>query len=168
MELPIVCTLTDTELKERRRKVLEPLRESAIDVTPTADGYLYRYQATSDALAQLFNVVDLERQCWQFLTFKVVAEAGIRLIGLEVSGPPNARTIIADYFGSAGPPVVLQSVITCPQCQHEQDETMPTDHCVFFYQCPNCSVRSAPRPGDCCVFCSYGSQKCPSVQKQMS
>src|SRR5262245_22083844 len=155
MELPIVCTLTDTELRERRREVLEPLRESVIEVTPTADGYFYRYKATSDVLAQLFSVVDLERQCCQFLTFKIVAEAGSRLIGLEVSGPQKARTIIADYFGGVGRPVVLESVITCPQCQHEQNETMPADYCLFFYECPSCSVRSSPRPGDCCVFCSY-------------
>ncbi|WP_435522049.1 GDCCVxC domain-containing (seleno)protein [Cupriavidus taiwanensis] len=23
-----------------------------------------------------------------------------------------------------------------------------------------------PRQGDCCVFCSYGSNKCPSIQQQ--
>jgi hypothetical protein len=22
-----------------------------------------------------------------------------------------------------------------------------------------------PRPGDCCVYCSYGSVKCPSAQR---
>ncbi|MFA9408701.1 MAG: GDCCVxC domain-containing (seleno)protein, partial [Candidatus Dadabacteria bacterium] len=22
-----------------------------------------------------------------------------------------------------------------------------------------------PKPGDCCVFCSYGSVKCPSIQE---
>ncbi|NMM77051.1 hypothetical protein B2J86_00725 [Acidovorax sp. SRB_14] len=59
---------------------------------------------------------------------------------------------------------VLQSVITCPQCGHAKEETMPTDACQFFYECTHCHVVLKPQPGDCCVFCSYGSVKCPPVQ----
>ncbi|WP_453997827.1 GDCCVxC domain-containing (seleno)protein [Afipia felis] len=60
--------------------------------------------------------------------------------------------------------MVLQSTITCPKCAHRATETMPTDTCRFFYICPNCSERLRPKPGDCCVFCSYGSVPCPPVQ----
>ena len=166
MDLPIVCTLTESELRERRRTVLEPIRETAIDVTPTADGYFYRFKQTADILARLSCLVDLERQCCQFLTFKIIAEAGHKEIGLEVTGPPEAKPIIADYFGGAPKTVVLRSVITCPQCQHTENETMPIDQCLFFYECPSCHARLRPRPGDCCVFCSYGSIKCPLAQSQ--
>src|SRR5438552_6251667 len=127
MDFPIVCTLTEAELRERRRTVLDPLRETAIDVRPLPGGYSYRFEATSDIFARLFSVIDLERRCCQFLTFKIVAEAGNEEIGLEVTGPPGAKTIIADYFGDMPKPLVLQSVITCPQCQHEHNEAVPTD-----------------------------------------
>jgi hypothetical protein len=60
--------------------------------------------------------------------------------------------------------VILQSVITCPQCGFSAEETMPVDACLFFYDCPNCQALLRPQPGDCCVFCSYGSVKCPPVQ----
>jgi len=63
-------------------------------------------------------------------------------------------------------PVILQSVVTCPQCGHQQQETMPTDACQFFYECPHCKALLRPKPGDCCVFCSYGSVKCPPMQMQ--
>jgi len=43
-------------------------------------------------------------------------------------------------------------------------ETMPTDACLFFYDCPHCGARLKPKAGDCCVFCSYGSVRCPSMQ----
>jgi len=59
---------------------------------------------------------------------------------------------------------VRESTITCPQCGLRKTETMPTDACVFFWDCPGCGVRLKPKPGDCCVFCSYGSVKCPPVQ----
>jgi hypothetical protein len=36
-----------------------------------------------------------------------------------------------------------------------KQETMPTDACQFYYQCPSCNVLLRPNPGDCCVFCSF-------------
>ena len=62
--------------------------------------------------------------------------------------------------------VQLTSVLRCPQCGFEKEETMPTDACQFFYQCTHCGVRLRPKPGDCCVFCSYGSRPCPSKQAE--
>jgi hypothetical protein len=63
-------------------------------------------------------------------------------------------------------PVTLDSVLTCPLCGHRKYETMPTDACQFFYECEGCKALLRPRAGDCCVFCSYGSVKCPPVQAQ--
>ena len=60
--------------------------------------------------------------------------------------------------------VVLQSVITCPKCGHRAEETMPTNACLFFYDCPACGAKLKPKLGDCCVFCSYGSVPCPPIQ----
>jgi hypothetical protein len=60
--------------------------------------------------------------------------------------------------------IELQSTITCPHCGHQKQETMPTDACVHFYECQNCRAMLRPKTGDCCVFCSYGSVKCPPIQ----
>lgn len=58
------------------------------------------------------------------------------------------------------------SVICCPECGHRQAETMPTDFCLFFYDCRSCGTTLRPLPGDCCVFCSYGSHPCPPIQAE--
>ncbi len=58
----------------------------------------------------------------------------------------------------------LASVVTCPECGHEAAETMPTDACQFFYDCRGCGAVLRPRPGDCCVYCSYGTVPCPPKQ----
>ena len=55
------------------------------------------------------------------------------------------------------------STLTCPACGFAKTETMPTDACQFFYDCVGCGIRLKPKPGDCCVFCSYGSVPCPPV-----
>ena len=60
--------------------------------------------------------------------------------------------------------MLIKSVITCPQCGFAKEEAMPTDACEFFYQCTKCKTVLKPKPGDCCVFCSYGSVKCPLKQ----
>ncbi|HSN40774.1 MAG TPA: GDCCVxC domain-containing (seleno)protein [Burkholderiales bacterium] len=59
---------------------------------------------------------------------------------------------------------VLESTLTCPHCRHQSTETMPTDACIFFHECAGCGALLRPKPGDCCVFCSYGSVVCPPVQ----
>jgi Membrane transport protein MerF len=61
--------------------------------------------------------------------------------------------------------IELQSTITCPHCGHQQTETMPTDSCLFFYDCKGCAELLKPKQGDCCVFCSYGTVPCPPVQE---
>ena len=62
--------------------------------------------------------------------------------------------------------VVLESVLTCPHCGSAKREVMPEDACQFFYECDKCGALLRPKPGDCCVFCSFGSVKCPPVQAE--
>ena len=61
--------------------------------------------------------------------------------------------------------MVRQSTITCPKCGHRETETMPTDACQWFYDCKGCGEVLRPKPGDCCVFCSYGTVACPPIQE---
>jgi hypothetical protein len=82
VDLPIICTLSEEELRERRRAVLNSMRQAVVNV-----------------LSQLTRLVDLERRCCKFLTFRIVVEPGEAPIRLEVTGPPNAKTVIKEFFG---------------------------------------------------------------------
>lgn len=59
---------------------------------------------------------------------------------------------------------VLTSTLTCPACGHEAAQAMPQDACQWLHECPGCRALLRPKPGDCCVFCSYGTVPCPPVQ----
>jgi hypothetical protein len=59
---------------------------------------------------------------------------------------------------------VTEATITCPECGFAKAETMPVDACRYFYRCEACEATLRPLPGDCCVFCSYSDQSCPSKQ----
>jgi hypothetical protein len=61
--------------------------------------------------------------------------------------------------------VELHSTLTCPGCGFARDEEMPTDSCTWFYECQGCHALLKPKPGHCCVFCSYGTVKCPPMQE---
>lgn len=71
---------------------------------------------------------------------------------------------MADPVPSAMSEPVLTSEITCPRCGAHRTETMPTDACLYFYECTACGAMLKPKKGDCCVFCSYGSVPCPPIQ----
>ena len=68
---------------------------------------------------------------------------------------------------SSGTTVAVQttSVLTCPACGASAEEEMPQDACVYFYECRGCGKLLKPNKGDCCVFCSFGTVKCPSVRR---
>jgi hypothetical protein len=61
--------------------------------------------------------------------------------------------------------VVTEARITCPVCGFSKFETMPDDACRRFYRCERCGTLLTPRPGDCCVFCSYADAACPPRQR---
>jgi hypothetical protein len=46
-----------------------------------------------------------------------------------------------------------------------QTADMPVDACQFFYDCVRCNAVIRPKPGDCCVFCSYADTRCPDKQR---
>jgi len=55
--------------------------------------------------------------------------------------------------------------ITCPSCLRPTEAVMPEDACLYFFECPSCRTVLRPKPGDCCVFCSFGDVPCPPSQR---
>jgi len=64
--------------------------------------------------------------------------------------------------------IQLYSTLTCPNCGTQEELKMPEDRCMILYQCKKCNLIFRPLTGDCCVFCSYGDTKCPSMQKDFT
>lgn len=61
--------------------------------------------------------------------------------------------------------IELKSKITCPECGFSKVKTMPTNACQWYYECDSCRALLKPLKGDCCVYCSYGTVKCPPIQE---
>jgi len=100
MDLPIICTLTEDQLRERRLTFLNSIREAVLEIISIPDGFSYRFAANPEVVAQLSDLVELERQCCRFLTFRIVTEPEEQSVRLDITGPPEAKIVIADLFGS--------------------------------------------------------------------
>lgn len=64
--------------------------------------------------------------------------------------------------------VVTTTRLTCPMCGQVQVLEMPSDACQYFFECSHCYALLKPRPGDCCIFCSYADVACPPRQQAKS
>ena len=58
----------------------------------------------------------------------------------------------------------IRAKLTCPSCAYVEDVVMPKDSCQSFHECGSCMTFLKPRPGDCCVYCSYADEVCPPKQ----
>ena len=103
MTLPIACSLTDAALQERRRNVLEKVRNGVLERTELEDGYSYQLPPTEEWLGELANLVNLERQCCPFLRLRITVEPGNGSLYLELTGPPGTKDFLTTTFncGSA-------------------------------------------------------------------
>ena len=61
--------------------------------------------------------------------------------------------------------IVLESVLTCPRCGFAGNHAHGRLPVLLRVQ--QLQGAAAPNPGDCCVFCSFGSVKCPPIQQQL-
>lgn len=96
--LPIACNLTDSELQERRRTTLQKVRSGVVGVKELEDGYAYCFRSTEEWLAELSNLVNLERQCCPFMRFRIVVEPNDGPTWLELTGPEGTKDFLALMF----------------------------------------------------------------------
>src|SRR5262249_44162148 len=59
----------------------------------------------------------------------------------------------------------MESIITCPKCQHAERELIPANQCMFFYECKSCHAVLRPKAGECLrvLFLRFG--KVPNSRK---
>ena len=98
MTLPIACNLTEAALQERRRDVLQKVRNAVIETRELEDGYSYQLPAREEWLAELAQLVNLERQCCPFLRLSITVEPDNGPLWLELTGPPGTKDFLATTF----------------------------------------------------------------------
>jgi len=99
-ELPIACSLTDSDLQERRAGLLKRVASEVLEKKDIKDGYAYRFPSDVSWLATLTEVIALERACCPFLRFNLRLEPSEGPIWLELTGPPGTKDFLNSVFGA--------------------------------------------------------------------
>jgi len=162
------------------RSHLKPLVDRLFDPEAEsfslAPGFTLGFHAASTAeqLQRFFGIVDPR---WPEVSVGALLESGggdgrTRLGPFSVTPGEEPDYVTLTYASAANGggdgavreelPMTEAATITCPHCQHQSSEAMPSTACLHFFECPQCRKMLRPRPGDCCVFCSYSDHRCPS------
>jgi len=106
MDLPIACTLSDAAKRERRQSIEELFRGPEMTVSGLPNGYAYTFaSAAGQNWMQIAQLVDLQRECCPFLSFRIVVDSERALLRLEITGPAQVKSLIEDFFGSSQKPL---------------------------------------------------------------
>ena len=103
-DLPIACTLLGAERQQRRTQVFDRVFSRVKETRPLDDGYAIRFTADDSALAELMQLIQLERQCCPFLRFRLTVEPGGGPVWLELTGPEGTRSFLESALGLGSDP----------------------------------------------------------------
>ena len=97
-DLPVACSLTDPEFREREQALLARLRARILEAMPEGEGWRLRVDGDDETLALVAEVISAERQCCPFLRFDLRVTEGGGPVELLLSGPAGTREFIAPWF----------------------------------------------------------------------
>jgi hypothetical protein len=100
-EIPVACTLSSSDLRERERTVLAALRAHVRKVDAGPAGYALHLAATDEAIAAAMALIQVERRCCPFLRFDLSVEPGEGPVRLALTGPPGTREFLATWLEPA-------------------------------------------------------------------
>jgi hypothetical protein len=92
-EAECTCRLAGAEFRDRVTASRNVLR-SAQARDELRGGYAFQFEASSERLHQLAELIDAERQCCPFLTFVLRVPAHKNALVLQIKGPEGAKRLI--------------------------------------------------------------------------
>ena len=93
-DFPIACTLLDSEQRQCRIQMLQRVYSRVVETRQLENGYAFRFAAKDADLADVMQLIRLERECCAFLRFQLTIEPGGGPIWLELSGPAGTKLFL--------------------------------------------------------------------------
>lgn len=98
MSLPIACTLTDAEFRERRSDTLRKVGQMVLEVKELVNGYAYRFASDDNTFVEIADLVRFERVCCPFLQFRTTVESGNGDLWLELTGEQGTKDFLSSLL----------------------------------------------------------------------
>lgn len=93
---PLVCTLSDPALQERRTELHESLWPSIQRVEAVENGYTVEFPG--DRARDVFDFVMVERGCCRFMRFDIACEPNDGPVTLTITGPEGTQEFLRTMF----------------------------------------------------------------------
>jgi len=92
--LPVACTLSGPEKREREATLIAQVKSGVIGVEELEDGYAFRLPGDQKWLLLVTEVMAAERDCCPFLKFQLIAEPAMGALMLRITGPEGTQEFL--------------------------------------------------------------------------
>jgi hypothetical protein len=99
MELPIACSLSAAEMRERHTTIDGITRSALVSREPIEGGARLTFASSAETERALHDLIAAEAECCPFLHFDL-RRGGDDKLRLDVTGPVDAQPIVAELFAS--------------------------------------------------------------------
>ncbi len=89
-----VCKLTSPELRQRKATVLASLKNKVVEKKELKNGFAYKFTLTDNAVAELNSFVKDEKECCDFLNFKISTSLDKKNVWLKISGAEGVKKFL--------------------------------------------------------------------------
>jgi hypothetical protein len=103
-DLPLACTLSAAELRERGEDVVAPLFARVQRMEETPDGYCFAFPAQAEGVRDLLEFILSERDCCPFFTFELGFPSPHELVWLTLRGGEAVKEFVAGSFAALDMP----------------------------------------------------------------
>jgi hypothetical protein len=97
-KLPIACSLTSADLREREATLLAQFRAAIVRTEELQDGYAFRIPGDGDSFRQVAELIVAERECCPFLVFEVSALPNMGPVTVRVNGPAGTKEFLGNLL----------------------------------------------------------------------
>ena len=103
-DLPVACTLSAAELRERGDEVVAPLFARVQRMEETPDGYCFAFPAEAEGVRDLLEFILSERDCCPFFTFELGFPSPHESVWLTLRGGEGVKEFVAGSFATLDMP----------------------------------------------------------------
>jgi hypothetical protein len=93
-DIPVACSLSDAELRDREATLLARFKSAVITTEELPDGYVFRIPGDKKCIAVVAELIAAERECCPFLAFTLTFSPNKGPVDLRVTGPIGAKDFL--------------------------------------------------------------------------
>jgi len=102
-KLPVACSLTSAELRDREATLLAQFRSAIIQTEELHEGYAFRIPGDGQSIRQVVELIVAERECCPFLVFELSALPNMGLVTVGVTtGPAGTKEFLSSLLDLPG------------------------------------------------------------------